>query len=300
MTSLAIVITDFNGYAHTRRCLGALHAGSCNGFSVIVVDHGTTGETAAGLAREFPGVVRLQASPELWWAGATNVGIRHALAQGVSHVMLLNNDCCLGDDSRAELLELSRQHPDMVIAPVQRNLRSGQLITILPRCSLLLGFPTLPGPLALTPELQAARLVPVGLIAGGRGAIVPAAVFERVGLLDEEHLPHYWADHDFYLRAVRRQVPLRIATRATVDVDDSSTTSAKAPERLDLAGFVESLKSIRSHRNIAHVAALFRKHYPLRPLYPLGVMLYTGRYMLVWILRRMVYLSGLQGRGKDA
>lgn len=292
---LHLVITDFNGIDQTRRCLQALRTGHCQDFTILVVDHGTDGRTREILERDYPDVIRVEGSPDLWWTGATNLGIRAALARGASHVMLLNNDGYVTPETIGTLLELARAHPDAIIAPIQRDWRSGKITSISPRARFLLGFPTVPGPRRLTPAMAAQLLLPVKLIGGGRGVILSAGVLADLGLFDEEALPHYWADHDFYLSARRRGVPLRVATGAFVDIDNTRTTSADRPETLSGSAFLRTLRDIRSHRNVSDVAALFRKHYPIRPLYPLGVALYLGRYLAIYLVKR----AHLLWRGKN-
>ena len=75
----------------------------------MVVDHGTTSDTKQSLEREYPEVVRIVGTPELWWTGATNLGIRYALSCGAELVMLLNNDCYVAPDATSELIELWQQ-----------------------------------------------------------------------------------------------------------------------------------------------------------------------------------------------
>lgn len=287
---VSVIITDFNGYAQTRRCLEALHASHYQKFKILVVDHGTTDETRIGLATEFPDVIRIAGSPRLWWTGATNLGIRTALARGTERVMLLNNDCYVTPETIGTLVRLAQRHPDTIIAPVQRDSHSGRLTSISPSSLFLLGFPTIPGPSQLTATMAARELLPVRLIGGGRGAIIPASVFRKLGLLDEDRLPHYWADHDFYLRARRHHIVLCVATHTFIDVDHSRTTLADRPETLNLSSFLNSLRSIRSHRNLRDVTALFKKQYPIRHIHLLGVVLYTGRYLVVYLIKRGKYL----------
>jgi len=282
-----VVITDFNGYQQTRRCLEALRSSRYRDFGVIVVDHGTQEETGEGLLREFPEVRVIRASPQLWWAGANNAGIRHALSLGASAVVLLNNDCYVTPETMEHLLQASRERPGAIVAAVQRDLATGRLTCIAPRSLLLLGFPTWIGPRRLTPAMRSRRLLPAKLVVGGRGAVLPATVLARNGLFDEERLPHYGADHDFYLRARKRGIALYAATEAVVDVDSTRSSAASNPGRLSLREFVATLSSVRSHRNIPHMVELFRLHYPVKHLHLAGVALCAARYCAVYAWARL-------------
>ncbi|WKJ88635.1 glycosyltransferase family 2 protein [Methylomonas montana] len=290
MNKLYIVITDFNGYAQTRQCLEALRASQYNQFTVLVVDHGTTDETRIGLTEEYPEVTRLAGSSELWWAGANNLGIRFSLERGADAIMLLNNDCYVTSDAIAILADLIDKCPDAIIAPVQRDCRTERLISISPHSCFLLGFPSLSGPKEMTPDMAMRELLPVKLIVGGRGVVIPAGVFNQIGLFDEKRLPHYGADHDFYLRARKQGILLYVASRALVEIDNMRTTLADNPGTLNFAEFLQSLRNIRSHRNLRDVTTLFKAHYPIPHLYLLGVALYTVRYLLVYWGRRWIFL----------
>jgi GT2 family glycosyltransferase len=135
--------------------------------------------------------------------------------------------------------------------------------------------------------MRACRLLPTKLIVGGRGAVLPAEVLARNGLFDEECLPHYGADHDFYLRARKRGIALYTVTEAIVDVDATRSSAASHPGRLTLREFVETLSSVRSHRNIPHMVELFRRHYPVRHLHMIGVALCAARYCVVYAWARL-------------
>ena len=124
--------------------------------------------------------------------------------------------------------------------------------------------------------------------------LIPASVFERVGLLDEIRLPHYGSDHDFYLRCRNHGVPLYIALDAYVDIDEKSTTQASRLGEMNIAQFVDSLTNPRSHRNLKDLSALFKKHYPIKGLYLVGVVLNMLRYFATYLYKRLAYL--LYGR----
>jgi GT2 family glycosyltransferase len=290
MKPLYLIITDFNGYAQTRSCLLALRASKFRDFTVLLVDHGTTDETFNGLREEFPEVLRIAGSSDLWWTGATNLGIRSAIGLGADRIMLLNNDCYVTPSTIGTLVEQSFAYPEAIISSVQRAFCSSRTTFISPRSCFLLGFPTILGPKQLTAELINRELLPVALIIGGRGVIIPVQVLRKLGLFDEEHLPHYGADHDFYLRARLQKIPLYVATRAYVDIDHTHTTLADNPGSLSFSMFLHTLRSIRSHRNIHDVTMLFRKWYPIPGFYVLGVVLCIGRYVMIYAIRRVLFL----------
>ncbi len=281
-----VVIPVFNSWAEAQRCLDALRASTAQGFTVVVVDHGPTDTVRRALSAQYPEVTRLAGSPELWWTGATNLGIRYALARGAGAVVLLNHDCYLAPDAIEHMLHHATSLPDAVIAPIQREYPSGRIFCAGARACFLLGFPSVHTRRSLQEPLAAPVLRPVSLICGGRGALIPSQVFRKVGLLDEEQLPHYGADHDFYLRCRKAGVPLFVATDAVVHVDHVHTTTADHPGRLDFGKFLRTLTSRRSHRNIRDLATLFRKHYPIRWLYPVGVVLNLARYCTIYIFQR--------------
>jgi GT2 family glycosyltransferase len=282
---LYIVITDFDGWQQTRTCLERLQESSCTNFRVIVVDHGTSPETAKGLSN-FEWAIHVRASSNLWWAGATNLGIREALNREARYIMLLNNDCYVNESTLENLLQHVSAGEARVVAPVQRDAATGKILVVRAGTCFLLGFPTV-----VTPRMRRllpgdGALLPTRLIIGGRGVLVRADVFAEVGLFDEQALPHYGADHDFFLRCRRRSVSLFIAKDSSVDIDSTRTTQAKDPGTMNWREFKASLRDTRSHRNIDALTTLFRRYYPVRVFFLLGVLLNLGRYFLSYLLQR--------------
>lgn len=283
---LYVVITDYDGWAQTQVCLRRLQESMYQGFRVIVVDHGTTNETADGLA-EFPSCVRVEAGSNLWWTGATNVGVRKAIELGAVQIMLLNNDCYVEPSTIDELLGQVGEAGGRVVAPIQRAASSGEILVARAATCFTLGFPTFALPHMRRVPSTAPELIATKMVVGGRGAIVPVDVFEQVGLFDEEVFPHYGADHDFYMRCRAKGVDLFIATRASVELDDTRTSVARNLGAMSWLQFRDSLRNSRSHRNVATLVALFKRHYPVRLLYFIGVSLNLARYFVSYLLARM-------------
>ena len=95
MSTVAVVVLNWNGLADTRALLPTLAA--CRlppGWSLttIVVDNGSTDGSAAAIAAEFPEVTLLALPENRRFAGGNNPGLRLALERGADAIMLLNND----------------------------------------------------------------------------------------------------------------------------------------------------------------------------------------------------------------
>jgi hypothetical protein len=173
-----------------------------------------------------------------------------------------------------------------IVAPVQRDAATGEVMVARMSTCMALGFPTVVLPAMR--ELPAAEtaLLPTRLIGGGRGVVLRAAVFDSVGLFDEQALPHYYADHDFFLRCKANGIRLFVATDASVFVDNTRTSEARGLADMSWQQFKDSLGNRRSHRNLGALTALFRRHYPVKALYPIGVMLNLGRYFMSYLVLR--------------
>lgn len=288
--SVYIVIPVLNRWDQTRTCLQHIKSSTNENFEIIVVDHGSTDETEKALHELYPEVIHIRADTSLWWTGATNIGIREAMKRRARAIMLLNNDCYMQPETLNCLVSHAAARGEAVVAPLQRSLQSGRMFTAPIATCFLLGFPTFAPPWKLSHLSGAHKLAPTKLIIGGRGVLVPTSVFERVGLLDEIHLPHYGSDHDFYLRCRKHGVPLYIALDTFVDLDEQRTTLASRVGEMGIAQFFDSLTNPRSHRNLKDLNALFKMHYPVKGLHLIGVGLNILRYFVTYLYKRSTFL----------
>ncbi len=287
MIKLHIVIPVFNGWEQTRLCLDALRASTYRDCEIIVVDHGSTDATKEALPTRYPEVVHVLGEPTLWWTGATNLGIRTSMDRGAEIIMLLNNDCYVAPVTIERLMVHSQREGEAIIAPVQRDFLSKHVLCVTATTCYLLGFPTVIAPKRVQNHLGKKQLVSTKLILGGRGVVIPAGVFQRVGMLDEPHLPHYGSDNDFYLRCRKAGISLFIAPDSVVEIDHRTTTLASSLRNMSFSKFLETLKDRKSHRNIRDLTALFKRHYPIKGMHHLGVALNLLRYLAMYGWERL-------------
>ena len=76
----------------TLRCLEQLAQQTYPNLRVLVVDSNSSDGTVAAIRTAYPQVRVLAAGDDAYWAGATNRGLRQALAQGSEWLLTINDD----------------------------------------------------------------------------------------------------------------------------------------------------------------------------------------------------------------
>lgn len=197
---LSVVIPVFNRKEFTKECLSSLVNQTERPGMIVVVDDGSTDGTCDMIAKEFPGVVCLRESGNLFWTAATNKGIQFSLDHGADHVMTLNNDTVAPPDFIEKMMEKARIKTNALIGALDVDARTkqpyygGEIVNWLWSTSKML--------LSELPIQKRKGLHEVSLFPG-RGLLIPRKVFYIIGLFEEKKLPHYMADYDFTLMAAR-------------------------------------------------------------------------------------------------
>jgi GT2 family glycosyltransferase len=108
---VAVVIPNWNGAAHLRRCLAGLAAQTRPADEVVVVDNGSSDESATMVRAEFPTVRLIELPHNTGFAPAVNLGIRSVDCELVA---LLNNDAVPHPDWLSVLLSAEAAAPDEI------------------------------------------------------------------------------------------------------------------------------------------------------------------------------------------
>lgn len=188
---VCIVMRNHNAFHLTSVALGSLFSMTYENFNVIVVNDGTTDDSAERCKELFPEIIVLESKKYIEYCKGLNLGIRYALDDGADYIFLVNNDTKEFSKDYLEKI-ISRFETDSSIGLVGsqvynydgKNLWSGI-------AKDKLGIPM------ETPT---------------EGFIVKKEVFEKIGLLDEK-LVRYFEDIDFIIR-------LRRAGYLTSSVED--------------------------------------------------------------------------------
>lgn len=193
-----IVTPVFNRKEFTKNYLKALEKQTNKEFKVIIVDDGSTDRTSEMIELEFPDVFLLKEKGDLWWAEATNVGVRYALEEGANYIMTLNNDTLPLDDYIEKMYDGIKQEPNALLGAFAIDADTKEAVF----GGEFLNWKTgkYEDQLSKISEKDRNGLKEVNVFPG-RGLVIPSKVFSDIGFYDSENFPQTVADLDFTCRA---------------------------------------------------------------------------------------------------
>lgn len=283
VTDLWVVIPVHNRREFTRACLASLSRQTDTRFNTVVVDDGSGDGTGEMIASNFPDVVVLVGDGDLWWSGASNLGVEHALSAGASHILLLNDDTQPCTD---------------FVETFRRDAQSCD------RCLLVArGIDRDTGTTAYSGERidwLRARFDPVlelsddGKMVGlhavthtpGRGLLVPVEAFQEVGLFDARRFPQTAADFDFSQRAARAGFSLFCDYDAVLAMYPQETGGHTFRSQPSVRNFWRHLFDRKGAGNLVYFWRYGVRNAPRRYVVPflvVGSARRIGGYLRAWV-----------------
>jgi len=231
-TSVAIIIPVHNAWHYTQACLESIRANTRPPYRVIVVDNGSTDETAERLrgltAAGWPLEV-ISDEENLGYTLAANQGL---IAADSDRVVLLNNDtvvlpgwlegllAVLGLDERIGIVG-----PKVISPEHDRIMATGGLIFARSGCYLPIGRGAARhDPRFCTPEDRQ--------YIEGSCMLITRQVIDAIGHLDEAYAPGYFEDADYCFRA--REAGFRTVYSPFAEIVHYAGVTARMPEVLAL------------------------------------------------------------------
>lgn len=293
--SVGIVAVNYNSAAFIAEFAESLRGVRYPNFRLIVVDSASSDGSAEELLRQVPEAVLLPSDENLGTAGGNNRGIAYCLDHGFDYVLLLNNDTTLTEDF-LERLVASADDRTLVVPKIlyyyDRRLISTHAGDFDWRRGLFRrtfhGRPD--SPAANSPrELETASFC---------CALVPAAAFRELGLLDERFFMYY-EETDWLRQARDRGYRLLYRPEAVVYHRESASSGGgwTTPFKLYYATR-NRIYLMRKHSSSPGAYAVFMAYFLAGRLVYLVLHLLRGRRRLARAMIRGVldYHRGRMGR----
>lgn len=283
---LVYVITlNWNRPDDTVRCVRSIWAADYPHCRVVIVDNGSTDDSAARFRAELPDADLLVNAENLGFAGGCNVGIQHAAAHGAELIFLLNNDTTIAPGLLTELVAVAAQDARIgMVGPSIYYMAAPDAVWFRGR-NFRGSLYAWQRDLALAEPLP--RVADVDIISGC-GMLIKRAVWEEIGWFDPRFFM-YWEDVDLCLRARRAGWRVVCAPRARMWHAVSVSTGGAFNPANQYMFVKSSLRFFRKHTQgltlFANIAVKFA-HTAWSALYRLG------RGELSWQVIRW-YLRGI-------
>ena len=233
MTRVTALLTVHNRRELTLRCLRCLaeQSGSAE-LAVVLVDDGSTDGTSEAVQSEFPDVVVVAGTGELYWSRGMAVAWRVAAADDPDYYLLVNDDVAVAPDALERILRLADQQAPTVIVGAMSDPSSGVTTYSGQRLTSVWN------PMAFE-RLEPPSTEPVSVdLFNGNFVLVPRSVYRIVGTVDPVYR-HGIGDFDYARRASKAGVELVLAP------GHFGTCPLNAPMEHTFREYVTSFKSHR-------------------------------------------------------
>jgi GT2 family glycosyltransferase len=209
-----ILIPAHNNKKEVLALLGCLSRQSYKDIKIVLVDDGSTDNTAQEIEELFPDTVVLRGDGSLWWTGANVMGVNFILkeAKDGDFILLLNNDLVVEDDYVKTLVDASVANGGAIAGSTMVDYTNHDFVE---------SGVELDNYLNLTVNHDNDKINSMDFdlktdVLPGRGTLIPIEVFKKIGNFNLRKLPHYGADYEFTIRARRAGFRLLVSHKARV------------------------------------------------------------------------------------
>jgi len=258
MTSVLIVVLNWNGIEDTQKCLESLLKQSYKNFKILVVDNGSIDNSLQKLRTieaKHDSITVIANPKNKGFAGGVNTGITYAVEQNFDAIALFNNDAIADKEWLSELVKGLKQK-DTAIATGLLLHENGKTIDSTGDYYSIWGMP-----FPRNRGDKATEVAHSGFVFSGSGgaSLYKTSLFKEIGLFDESFFAYY-EDLDVSFRTQLAGYKVYFTNKA-IAYHKQGATSKKIP------GFTV-------YQTFKNVPLLFAKNVPSKLLFPIGIRLF--------------------------
>ena len=273
---ICIVIPVHNRIDFTVGCIKSLMKQTVRGFKIVVVDDGSTDGTSDIISKSYPNVSVLKGDGNLWWSGATNLGIKHALKSDFEYILSLNNDTEVMPDYIEKMISFAERMPTALLGSRVYDITTGELVYVGAKMDWKRAkeFP-------LMNDISKEKIPSVTKVPylPGRGLWIPAIVFDKIGLFDAKNFPQRGADYDFTIHATKAGFPLFCNCDAKLYSHIEEKTGSLYLQKFSLKNYYKHLADIKGGANIVFIWRFAMKNCPRRYRFQYVVISLIGAFI---------------------
>lgn len=265
--AVSVVVPVRNRCRLTLRFLGCLAMQTYPNLRVVVVDSCSSDNTVEAVSQLHPYVQIISAGNDDYWAGAVNRGVLYALQGDSEWIFTVNDDAMIGPGHIECLMSIALANECEILGSQINYLADPGLIWSIGTYTqwgtadfLRLGCHNLRNE-ERPFHVASAQVLEVDALPGN-GVLIHRSVFGRVGIYGQRILPHYHADSEFIMRAVKGGIRAWV-TPQLILLNDFKTEQKKLPIG-NIRGFAWALGHPKSYLFMPALLYVFWCYCPLR------------------------------------
>lgn len=249
-----IVTPIHNGIKETLVFIKSLRKVNYSNFKIIIIDDGSTDNSSEIISKRYPDVILLKGDGNLWWSGATNLGVEYALKNDTDYMLTINNDVEVDPFFMRELVKCAKHNKKSLIGSVVYDNKNGKIWYSGGKVDWKKG--------SFHHNKNKIKNIYKSQWLTGMGVLVPKYVFEKIGFYDKEKFPQYAGDLEFSMRARKNGFNLLVCGGSKVFNNSDSCGHILYNKKMTLKLLFQSFFSIKSDTNLKLRYNLYRKYAP--------------------------------------
>ncbi len=233
MPKIFVLILNYQRYQDTIRCVQALQKSDLPSNSkILIIDNSNDNQSQNILTTKFPKIKFIKSPYNHGFANGNNQGIRLAIKNQATHILIINPDVIVPKKFIKPLLKVFHNHPEAgLVAPVHQHRQNGQTFLGL---GGKINWKTSKSEQINRPNITLTQAKKYPFISFAC-VLIKTEVFQEIGLLNELYFM-YLEDVDYCLTAGKSGFTSYIQPQVIIKHFTSSSFS-KPTQKLKISYF---------------------------------------------------------------